>query len=327
MVVFVGTTISPEERKHYWQTKRMFFTTPHNMATDLNHGTCPGKDVVLIVVDEAHRATVQYPALQRKLELLDTLNTQSFAAFRQALSHKATGRGLNKCEQIAIIRPFQEGGYNVLVSTSMLQRMGRTGRKREGRVVCLLTAGKGEELYQKSHDNYKSVQNMIQRGGLQLFDKPARMIPFNIKPMLIKCFLKIPPLPGQGDDEDEVDRPVKRGRRGGAKRAGAFLTLSELVNFMAKFELPRDAPPVPELSLTRYLDQQVLRPGKFIAPSVTSEQFMNLLSGLHERQRTVIEEQLASATAFGAGGDDDDYELLTQVSDVATTIATCRCAS
>ncbi|KAJ3364666.1 hypothetical protein GGF32_001305 [Allomyces javanicus] len=577
MVVFVGTTISPEERKHYWQTKRVFFTTPHNMANDLNHGTCPGKDVVLIVVDEAHRATGQYPyvpcvrellkfhqdfrvlalsatpgsrreqvqevisnllinrieirteesadlmqytfkrtkqsvvvslsgpakeaharfvqfmrpiaqrlkslgvahtddpdqmssfgimarakklgfphgcygdvnALQRMLALLETLNTQSLAAFRQALrdlpidmqtskvksnkalaawvqslafkeyvgwlgsimdndphfvshpkqaalerivlehfanqakddraatggskimifakfrnivdeiakildkhrplvrvmsfvgqsAHKATGRGLNQREQLAIIRQFQEGGYNVLVSTSvgeegldigdidliicydtsqspvqMLQRMGRTGRKREGRVVCLLTAGKEEEQYQKSQDNYKSVQNMIQKGGLQLFDKPARMIPFNVKPVLIKCFLNIPPLPGEGDDEDG-GRPGKRGRRGGAKRAGAFLTSSEMVKFMAKFELPRDAPPVPELSLTRYLDQQVLRPGKFIAPSATSERFMDLLGGLHELQRTVIEEQLASASAFAAGGD-DDFGLLTQVSDV-----------
>ncbi|KAJ3375664.1 hypothetical protein GGF31_002867 [Allomyces arbusculus] len=577
MVVFVGTTISPEERKQYWQTKRVFFTTPHNMANDLNHGTCPGKDVVLIVVDEAHRATGQYPyvpcvrellkfhqdfrvlalsatpgsrreqvqevisnllinrieirteesadlmqytfkrtkqsvvvslsgpakeaharfvqfmrpiaqrlkslgvahtddpdqmssfgimarakklgfphgcygdvsALQRMLALLETLNTQSLAAFRQALrdlpidmqtskvksnkalaawvqslafkeyvgwlgsimdndphfvahpkqaalerivlehlanqakddraatggskimifakfrnivdeiakildkhrplvrvmsfvgqsSHKATGRGLNQREQLAIIRQFQEGGYNVLVSTSvgeegldigdidliicydtsqspvqMLQRMGRTGRKREGRVVCLLTAGKEEEQYKKSQDNYKSVQSMIQKGGLQLFDKPARMIPFNIKPVLIKCFLNIPPLPGEGGDDDD-DRPTKRGRRGGAKRPGAFLTSSEMVKFMAKFELPRDAPPVPELSLTRYLDQQVLRPGKFIAPSVTSKRFMDLLGGLHELQRTVIEEQLACATASGAGGD-DDYGLLTQVSDV-----------
>ncbi|KNE58598.1 hypothetical protein AMAG_04162 [Allomyces macrogynus ATCC 38327] len=581
MVVFVGTTISPEERKHYWQTKRVFFTTPHNMANDLNHGTCPGKDVVLIVVDEAHRATGQYPyvpcvrellkfhqdfrvlalsatpgsrreqvqevisnllinrieirteesadlmqytfkrvkqsvvvslsgpakeaharfvqfmrpiaqrlkslgvshtddpdqmssfgimarakklgfphgcygdvnALQRMLALLETLNTQSLAAFRQALrdlpidmqtskvksnkalaawvqslafkeyvgwlgsimdsdphfvahpkqaalerivlehfanqakddraatggskimifakfrnivdeiakildkhrplvrvmsfvgqsSHKATGRGLNQREQLAIIRQFQEGGYNVLVSTSvgeegldigdidliicydtsqspvqMLQRMGRTGRKREGRVVCLLTAGKEEEQYKKSQDNYKSVQNMIQKGGLQLFDKPARMIPFNVKPVLIKCFLNIPPLPGEGDDEDDA-RPSKRGRRGGAKRPGAFLTSSEMVKFMAKFELPRDAPPVPELALTRYLGQQVLRPGKFIAPSVTSERFMDLLGGLHELQRTVIEEQLASATAFGAGSD-DDYGLLTQVSDVAADL-------
>ena len=82
-----------------------------------------------------------------------------------------------------VISRFQSGNYNVLVSTSigeegldigqvdlivcydsqnspirMLQRMGRTGRKRQGRVVLLLAQGKEEDAYKKSQAQYKSVQ-------------------------------------------------------------------------------------------------------------------------------------------------------------------------
>lgn len=69
------------------------------------------------------------------------------------------------------MRCFREGGYNVLVSTCvgeegldigevdliicfdvqkspirMVQRMGRTGRKREGRIVVLLAEGREERV-------------------------------------------------------------------------------------------------------------------------------------------------------------------------------------
>ena len=92
-------------------------------------------------------------------------------------------KGLTQKEQLQVISRFQSGGYNVLVSTSigeegldigqvdliicydsqnspirMLQRMGRTGRKRKGRVVLLLTQGKEEDAYKRSQSQYKSVQ-------------------------------------------------------------------------------------------------------------------------------------------------------------------------
>ena len=69
------------------------------------------------------------------------------------------------------MRDFREGGYNTLISTCvgeegldigevdliicfdahkspirLVQRMGRTGRKREGRIVMLMTEGKEEQV-------------------------------------------------------------------------------------------------------------------------------------------------------------------------------------
>ena len=92
-------------------------------------------------------------------------------------------KGFTQKDQMQVISEFQNGNYNVLVATSigeegldigqvdliicfdsqnspirMLQRMGRTGRKRQGKVVLLLTKGKEEEAYKRSQDKYKSVQ-------------------------------------------------------------------------------------------------------------------------------------------------------------------------
>jgi len=71
-----------------------------------------------------------------------------------------------------VMREFREGGYNTLVSTCigeegldigdvdliicfdahkspirLVQRMGRTGRKRHGRIVMLVTEGKEEQVW------------------------------------------------------------------------------------------------------------------------------------------------------------------------------------
>ncbi|ORZ33960.1 P-loop containing nucleoside triphosphate hydrolase protein, partial [Catenaria anguillulae PL171] len=102
---------------------------------------------------------------------------------------KSGEKGLNQREQLAVLQRFQRGGYNVLVSTSvgeegldigevdlivcydssqspiqMLQRMGRTGRKRAGRVVLLLAQGREEGNYRKSQSSYKNIQSFINKG-------------------------------------------------------------------------------------------------------------------------------------------------------------------
>jgi len=75
------------------------------------------------------------------------------------------------CPRCQVMREFREGGYNTLVSTCigeegldigdvdlivcfdahkspirLVQRMGRTGRKRQGRIVMLVTQGKEEQV-------------------------------------------------------------------------------------------------------------------------------------------------------------------------------------
>ena len=93
---------------------------------------------------------------------------------------------LNQKQQLATIRKFKEYEYNTLISTSigeegldigevdliicydsgmspirMMQRMGRTGRKRSGKVYMLLMEGKEADKYEKTTKESKSLQRNI----------------------------------------------------------------------------------------------------------------------------------------------------------------------
>jgi ATP-dependent DNA helicase MPH1 len=97
--------------------------------------------------------------------------------------------GMNQAKQLDTIQKFKSGEFNVIVATSigeegldigqvdlivcydasgspirMLQRMGRTGRKRAGNIVLLLMRGKEEENFAKAKDNYEQMQKMIANG-------------------------------------------------------------------------------------------------------------------------------------------------------------------
>lgn len=49
--------IIPSVRESCWKHKRAFFMTPQILHNDLLTGSCPAKDIVLIVIDEAHKAS------------------------------------------------------------------------------------------------------------------------------------------------------------------------------------------------------------------------------------------------------------------------------
>lgn len=55
----LGST-SPEQRERLWATKRMIFCTPQIFANDLASAKANAQRVVLLVVDEAHRAQGKY---------------------------------------------------------------------------------------------------------------------------------------------------------------------------------------------------------------------------------------------------------------------------
>lgn len=127
--------------------------------------------------------------------------------------------GMKQAAQIETIEKFKQGKINVLVATSigeegldigqvdlivcydasgspirMLQRMGRTGRKRAGKIVLLLMRGKEEESFAKAKDNYEQMQKMISSGTRFNFrhDLSARILPRDIVPEVDKRIIDIP---------------------------------------------------------------------------------------------------------------------------------------
>lgn len=143
--------------------------------------------------------------------------------------------GMKQSEQIQRIQKFKDGEFNVLVATSigeegldigqvdliicydasaspirMLQRMGRTGRKRAGRVVLLLMRGKEEDNYTKSKDGYEKMQSMICDGSRFNFrhDLSTRIVPRDIRP---EVDMKAAEIPVENTQHSGLPEP-KKGR-------------------------------------------------------------------------------------------------------------------
>jgi hypothetical protein len=88
--------------------------------------------------------------------------------------------------------------------------MGRTGRKREGRVVFLLTEGKEERDHARSQDTYTEIQQKIESGKFFEFnlDSSPRIVPAEYTPDCVKRLI-IPPEETLEDLELKVDRRKK----------------------------------------------------------------------------------------------------------------------
>ncbi|XP_053553653.1 Fanconi anemia group M protein [Bombina bombina] len=135
------------------------------------------------------------------------------------VGHSSTGKGVKgftQKEQLEVVKRFREGGYNTLVSTCvgeegldigevdliicfdaqkspirLVQRMGRTGRKRQGRIVVILCKGREERTYNQSQSNKRSIYKAIQGNNnmFHLNPQSPRMIPDGINPQVHKMFI------------------------------------------------------------------------------------------------------------------------------------------
>lgn len=85
--------------------------------------------------------------------------------------------------------------------------MGRTGRKRDGHVLVLLTQGKEEDNYKKAWDDYRFIQNEIESGNKFTYhhDQSPRILPRAIVPAVDKQYIEIP-------FENTQPEPKKRAR-------------------------------------------------------------------------------------------------------------------
>ncbi|KAI1976551.1 3'-5' DNA helicase [Ophidiomyces ophidiicola] len=143
--------------------------------------------------------------------------------------------GMDQKTQLAVVSKFKSGIYNTIVATSigeegldigevdliicydghsspirMLQRMGRTGRKRSGNIILLLSKGKEEESYNKAKDSYEKMQQLIASGKSFNFhdDKSPRIIPRAIQPEVDERVIEIP----IENSQPGLPEPAKRAR-------------------------------------------------------------------------------------------------------------------
>ncbi|NXS54248.1 FANCM protein, partial [Brachypteracias leptosomus] len=124
-------------------------------------------------------------------------------------------KGFTQKEQLEVVKRFRAGGYNTLVSTCvgeegldigevdliicfdaqkspirLVQRMGRTGRRRRGRIVLILAQGREERTYNQSQCNKRSIHKAISGNKmLHFYQHSPRMIPEGVNPKLHKMFI------------------------------------------------------------------------------------------------------------------------------------------
>ncbi|GAB7364373.1 hypothetical protein MBLNU230_g4916t1 [Neophaeotheca triangularis] len=144
--------------------------------------------------------------------------------------------GMNQKKQNEVIKDFKAGKYNTLVATSigeegldigdvdliicydssaspirMLQRIGRTGRKRVGRVQLLLMNGKESNDWEKAKDNYQSIQKSIADPLNYEYrvDQSPRILPKDVSPAVDKRVVDIPVENTQPIDLAEKSRKAR----------------------------------------------------------------------------------------------------------------------
>jgi len=98
-----------------------------------------------------------------------------------------------------------------------LQRIGRTGRKREGYVHVLLAEGREEANWNKAREAYNDVQRSIVRGEqLEFYDDVERLLPGHIKPQCLEMVMEIEEYDRSGAEksrENVTQEPSKKRKR------------------------------------------------------------------------------------------------------------------
>nr|XP_027314080.2 Fanconi anemia group M protein isoform X2 [Anas platyrhynchos] len=154
-------------------------------------------------------------SVQEIAEMLSRFNPMVRVMMFVGHSTGKSTKGFTQKEQLEVVKRFREGGYNTLVSTCvgeegldigevdliicfdaqkspirLVQRMGRTGRRRQGRIVVILAEGREERTYNQSQCNKRSIQKAISGNKvLHFYQHSPRMIPEGINPELHKMFI------------------------------------------------------------------------------------------------------------------------------------------
>ncbi|KRZ15861.1 Fanconi anemia group M protein, partial [Trichinella pseudospiralis] len=128
---------------------------------------------------------------------------------------RSTSKGISQKKQLEVVKEFQRGCYNTLVSTCvgeegldigevdlivcydsptspirLVQRMGRTARKREGEILILVTKGKEQNMQSHSESTKNRIHRAIgTRTNFTMYSSNPRMIPRGLKPECLKLLM------------------------------------------------------------------------------------------------------------------------------------------
>uniref|UniRef100_A0A8C3W1I9 RNA helicase n=1 Tax=Catagonus wagneri TaxID=51154 RepID=A0A8C3W1I9_9CETA len=211
-------------------------------------------------------------------------------------------KGFTQKEQLEVVKQFRSGGYNTLVSTCvgeegldigevdliicfdaqkspirLVQRMGRTGRRRQGRIVVILAEGREERIYNQSQSNKRSIYKAISgnKQVLHFYQGSPRMVPEGINPQLHKMFIA-PGIYEQEKTSQSLQRKSsiflsRNGMRQNHLKKDWFLSEEEFQFWSRRYRL-RDSDEIKEITLPQVqflsLQSEENRPTQELAAGV-----------------------------------------------------------
>lgn len=170
------------------------------------------------------------------------------------------GGTVSQKDQIAVMKDFCSNKVNVLITTSVceegidvgdvdlvicfdmnsknttrfVQRIGRTGRKRNGKVLMLVTEGKEEEALMSVIETKKKLNKSIASSNLvkdALYKASPRLIPLYCLPRCIETKMNIPE---KQEVVEETKKPTKKSKK--TKSAGT----ASIASHFRKLTVPKD---------------------------------------------------------------------------------------
>ncbi|XP_034714983.1 Fanconi anemia group M protein [Etheostoma cragini] len=211
-----------------------------------NNGSGPQEVSTRVMIFSSFRESVQ--------EIAAMLNRHAPLIKVMTFMGQASGKGVKgftQKEQLEVVFRFRQGGFNTLVSTCvgeegldigdvdlivcfdaqkspirLVQRMGRTGRKRQGRIVVILAEGREERTYNQSQSNKRSVDKSIisKKSTFHMYPNSPRMLPDGVNPTLHKMHITC----GQFDHRESSRRSV-RGRRSHSEGQASLIHPQNLI--------------------------------------------------------------------------------------------------
>lgn len=154
------------------------------------------------------------------------------SARRTASSEEAQISGMNQKQQKEVIQKFKNGAYNVLVCTSIgeegldigevdliicydttsspiknIQRMGRTGRKRDGKIVLLFSSNESRK-FDRAMEDYYDLQKQVGQNFVE-YKKSDRILPANVQPRCKKEFIIVSAENEELNNMDDSDEVIR----------------------------------------------------------------------------------------------------------------------
>ncbi|XP_057581181.1 Fanconi anemia group M protein isoform X2 [Hippopotamus amphibius kiboko] len=266
--------------KLYNHLECMFAHTRSTSASDISaiqkaQKTSDKKcDETRVMIFSSFRDSVQEIA-EMLLQHQPVIRVMTFVGHASGKSMK----GFTQKEQLEVVKQFRTGGYNTLVSTCvgeegldigevdliicfdaqkspirLVQRMGRTGRKRQGRIVVVLAEGREERTYNQSQCNKRSIYKAISgnRQVLHFYQRSPRMVPDGINPQLHKMFITHgiyePEKPSRNLQRKFSLFPYRNGMRQSNSKNDWFLSEEEFKLWNRRYRL-RDTDEIKEITL------------------------------------------------------------------------------